>query len=136
MRRWRLLIPGLILIALCATAVGCAWRKQAQRKREEAYQSALNSYSEALKPGMTRKEVEDYLHARDIRFQQMCCVDERSAFADLVRIGQEGHPWYCSEQNIYIAFQFAAVEPHSWLKAYDSDSLKKVSIFRWLEGCL
>ncbi len=136
MSRWRLLILGLILVAVSATAIGWAWRKQAQRKREEAYQSALRSYSEVLRPRMTRKEVEDYLRSRGIEFRQMCCIDERSAFADLVRIGKEGAPWYCSEQNVYVAFQFAAVEPHETWKAYDSDTLKRVTIFRWLEGCL
>jgi hypothetical protein len=38
--------------------------KRAQEKREVAYESALRSYSEALRPGMTRKEVEDYLRFR------------------------------------------------------------------------
>ena len=32
---------------------------QAQAKRETTYQSALRSYSQILKPGMKRKEVED-----------------------------------------------------------------------------
>jgi len=85
---------------------------------------------------MTRKEVESYLRAKALGFQRMCCIDERSAFADLVKIGSEDAPWYCSEQNIYVAFQFAGVEPHEALKVSDSDSLKRVTIFRWLEGCL
>ncbi len=127
---------AVILVALSAAAICDAGKKHAQSKREVAYKSALNSYSTALKPGMTRKEVEDYLRGNAVGFQQMCCIDERSAFADLVKIGKEDAPWYCSEQNIYVAFQFAGVEPHEDLKVSDSDTLKRVTIFRWLEGCL
>jgi len=138
MKRWRLwsaVLVLVILIALCAATIRNAWKKQAQSKREAAYQSALNSYCAALKPGMTRKEVEGYFRAKAVGFQQMCCIDERSAFADLVKIGTEGAPWYCSEQNIYVAFQFAGVAQRKFEVA-DSDTLKSVTIFRWLEGCL
>jgi len=85
---------------------------------------------------MTRKEVEDYFHAKNISFGQLCCIDEWSAFADLLKIGKEGHPWYCEEHNVYIAFQFGAVEHRDSAKADDSDSLKRVTIFHKLDGCL
>jgi hypothetical protein len=134
-RRLSLILP-LILVALSAATSCDAWGQRAKKKREAAYQAALQSYSEVLRPGMTRKNLEDYLRGKGTGFQQMCCVDERSAYADLVRIGKEKHPWYCSEHNVYVAFQFAAVEPHDALHAYDSDVLKRVTIFHWLEGCL
>jgi len=137
MSRSRLLLLGLILVVLSAIVVGYVLRMQAQKKREGAYQSALHSYSEVLRPGMTRKEVEDYLRSKGIEFGPMCCIDERSAFADLVRIGKESAPWFCSEHNVYVAFQFAAVELHDNLPSrHDSDTLKRITIFRWLEGCL
>ena len=66
----------------------------------------------------------------------MCCVEERSAYADLVKIGKEKVPWFCSEHSVYAAFQFAAPEPHDIPHAHDSDVLKKITIFHWLEGCL
>jgi hypothetical protein len=139
MKRWHLwsaALVALILLALFAAAIRNGRKKQAQNKREVAYQSVLNSYSAALKPGLARQEVENYLRTKAVGFQQMCCIDDRSAFADLVKIGKEDAPWYCGEQNIYVAFQFAAVEPHEAFKAFDSDTLKSVTIFRWLEGCL
>ena len=126
----------LTLAALYGTTAGCAWKRQAQQKREDAYQLALRSYSETLKPGMTRKEVEDYLHAKNISFGQLCCIDERGAYADLFKTGKESHPWYCEQHNVYIAFQFAAVKPRDALKADDSDMLKRVTIFHKLDGCL
>jgi hypothetical protein len=41
--------------------------------------------------------------------------------------------------SLYVAFQFAAAEQHEdvmMMRAHDSDVLKKVSIFRWMQGCL
>jgi hypothetical protein len=137
--QWRYFVCGLILISVSASVFAYAWRKQAQikrKEREDSYQATLKAYSEALPSGKTRKEVEDYLHARDAHISQMCCVDERSALADLVKIGKEEAPWFCSEQNIYVAFQFAVAEPHDVVEAHDTDNLRKVTIFRWLEGCL
>jgi|SRR5580693_10627161 hypothetical protein len=127
----------LILVALSATTVGCAPRKRVQEKRENTYQMALRSYSEVLSPGMTRNRVEDYLKAKNVEFSQMCCVeDERTSYADLIKIGKEHAPWYCEHHNVYVAFQFAAVEPRKPYEARDSDVLKKITIFHWLEGCM
>jgi len=56
-----------------------------------------------------------------------------------VRIGQEDVPWFCSEHNIYIAFEFANFGHERdtiGVEASDSDTLKQISIFPWLEGCL
>ena len=137
MRYWPSKVTAVIFVALSCTTVGCALRKRAQEKREITYQLALRSYSEVLKPGMTRREVEDYLRAKNIEFSQMGWVeDERTAYADLTKIGKEHAPWYCEHHNVYVAFQFAAVEAHKPAEARDSDALKKITIFHWLEGCM
>ena len=52
-----------------------ALEKRATEKREAVYQRTPLSYSNILKPGMSRKGMEDYFHSRNIVFQQMCCVD-------------------------------------------------------------
>ena len=126
----------LIALVLFVTTGSHVLPQSAQKKREAAYQAKLQAYSEVLKPGMTRKEVEAYLRAKDTAFGQLCCIDKGSAFADLVKIGKEKHPWYCEEHNVYVAFQFSAVEPHKPYEAYDSDTLKQITIFHKLEGCL
>ncbi len=130
------LLRGVVFLVLLAIGSCSAWGQSKQQKREAAYQSKLQSYAEALKPGMTRKNLEDYLRAKGVAFGQLCCIDEPSAYADLVKIGKEKHPWYCEEHNVYIAFQFAAVEPHKGWEAFDSDILKRITIFHKLEGCL
>ncbi len=137
--------PISVVLALALFALGTRYElnKQAQKRREAVYQTTLRSYSEILKPGMGRKEVESYLRARNTMFTQMCCVDaetlsERSSWDDLVKIGKEAAPWFCSENNVYIAFQFTDHERKrepGWT-ANDLDTLKSVTVYRWLEGCL
>jgi hypothetical protein len=136
MKRWLFLILALILIGLAATGIRYERKKRAQKLREEGYQVALHQYMAEFTPGMTRKEVESSLHFKEIEFQQMCCIKEPSTLADLTRIGKEDARWFCSQSNIYIAFEFAAVEPHKPWKTLDSDILKSVTIYPWLEGCL
>src|SRR5690242_4549421 len=131
-----LIVVALTVVSSSVAAIRYVLERRARQRRESAYQSALKSYSQVFRPGMTRKDVEGQLRAKGTAYQQMCCVDERSAYADLVRIGKEKAPWFCSEQNIYIALQFGAVEPHEPWRIYDSDVLKRVTVFRWLEGCL
>jgi len=137
MKRWSLVILGLIVVTLSAFTVHHVRQKRAQQKREANYQSALRSYSEVLKPGMTRNDVEGYLKAKNVKFTQMCCVAQHTgAFDDLTKIGQEDAPWYCSEQNIYVAFQFTAAERYKTPRTHASDTLRAITIFPWLEGCL
>ena len=96
-----------------------------------------HSQLEAIeRPGLVRKQVENVLRSKGAAFTQVCCVEERSALADLVKVGEEDHPWYCSENYVHVAFEFAATESHDSLKSYDSDVLKRVRIFQQLGGYL
>jgi len=126
---------ALLLGASASSGCGGAARR-ATVQREAAYQVALQTYSEAVTPGMTRNDVERYFRDNGVHFQQMCCVDEKAGLDDLVKIGKEKHPWYCSEHNVYVAFEFTAGKPADVFSASDADRLRKVTIFHWLEGCL
>jgi hypothetical protein len=141
MKPWRLVVAIVVIVAVSVYGVRYALEKRTRQKREVAYSAALTSNSELFRPGMTRKVVEDYFRARNIGFRQMCCVDRKevskTVYDDLVKIGQEGAPWFCSEKNIYVAFQFTGAERNGPSGSADpSDKLKAVSIYRWLEGCL
>ena len=133
-----------IVRALCENPTRLAIKKREAQKKEAAYQSALSEYQRALRPGITRKEAEDYLRAKNANFTQMCCVEpndlaKRHTWDDLVKIGEEEHPWFCSEHYVYVAFQFAdhvQIENGYSMKDDDSDVLKTVSIFHQLGGCL
>jgi hypothetical protein len=112
---------------------------QAQAKREIGYQATLRSYSQVLKPGMTRKEIEGYFHTKNINFVQTCCVEpsKKHSLDDLVEIGKDAAPWFCSENIAYLAFEFIDQEQHGtdW-DSNDADTLKAVSIYHRAEGCL
>ena len=136
-------MPVLSFFCLAFAVVGLRHviEKRAQEKREVAYQRTLHSYSDILRPGLSRTELEDYLKSKDIRFRQMCCVNRKAlsqnVYDDLVKIGQEDAPWFCSENNVYIAFQFAGQRTNaSWPAAVANDRLTDISIFRWLESCV
>ena len=145
MRRWHFYMAAALVAALLVgLGVHHVVEERAQRRREIEYQKALRSYSAAIKTGMTRKQVEDYLAAKGVSFRQMCCVSAKefsrgvydNAYDDLVKIGQEDVPFVCSENNVYIAFQFLGSEKDSPSRADASDKLKGLTIYHWLEGCL
>jgi len=62
-------------------------------------------------------------------------VAASDTYDDLVKIGQEKAPWFCSEHNVYIAFEFNPKSEGEAPETNASDSLKRVSIFHELEGC-
>jgi hypothetical protein len=144
MKQW--LRPVLVVVVAGLFLLGIRYelKKQAQKRREATYQSELRSYSQALKPGTKRKEVEDYLRSKNPDFSQMCCVEpsdsaKRHTWDDLVKIGEEEHPWFCSEHFVYVAFRFAdhvQIENGYSFKDDDSDTLKTLSIFHQFGGCL
>lgn len=144
MGRWLLLIIVVIIGAAPAVYFGIVTKIDQDRKdaisaklrpqREAAYQSALQSYSKQLRPGLTREDVEEYLQTKGVVFRQMCCLGKGSAYSDLVKIGWEKPPWYSSENYVYIAFEFSgtSLKPD----VTDADLLEKTSIYRQLWGCL
>ena len=103
-------------------------------RRETRYARSLHAYSDALKPGMMRSEVETYLRSRNNEFSQMCCSGEKlNAMDDFVEVGHEKAGLICIARNVYVAFQFAAVHPNEkWVA--DSDRLVGISLFR--SACL
>ena len=103
---------------------------QAQAKRETAYQAALQTYSQIIKPGMKRKEVEEYLRSNKIEFFQL-------SLDDLTKIGEDPPPWFCDSVGVYVKFQFIGVGPSDpQLKANDEDTLDEIKIYHWGERCL
>ena len=145
MNRRLLFAVGLLVFGFCVFGVRWVLRKKSQTKREANYQLILRSYSQVLKPGMTRKEVEDWLPA-NVSFRQICCVTTtaitlRSSYDDLTKIGEEDVAWFCSQHNVYVAFEFTDHNPRDprsseILKNDDLDRLKAVIQYPMLEGCL
>ena len=142
MKRVLLSILELVVGGLLVLGIHYGLKMQAQKKREAAYQFSLRSYAQVLKPGMTQKEVERYLQGKNVEFRQTCCVDamelsKKHSWDDLIKIGREDAPWYCSENDVYLAFQFTDQGQHgTWWDANDLDTLKAISVYYRLEGCL
>ncbi len=141
MRRWRWPIAFFLLCIISFFGLRHLAESRAQQKRELRYQSVLRAYSTTLKPGMTRQQVEEYLRSQSLTIRHMCCVEIKrypdGAWDDLIKIGTEDVPWVCSENNVYVALQFAGQRygGTGW-DAQPSDKLKAISIYHWLEGCL
>jgi hypothetical protein len=110
--KWPLkMISGVFAVFIVGMGTRLAVKKRAAQKREVAYHSVLSEYQGDLRPGMARKEVEDYLRSKKADFTQMCCVEpndlaKRHTWDDLVKIGEEEPPWFCGENYVYVAFQF------------------------------
>jgi hypothetical protein len=103
---------------------------QAEAKRESTYQATLRTYSQIIKPGMKRKEVEEYLHSNKIEFVQL-------SLDDLTKIGEDAPTWFCGSSRVYVKFQFISVKPSEpRLKANDGDTLDELKIFHWADNCL
>jgi len=144
MRRWHLYLATSIIALVVALGVWHVREERAQQRREFAYRKSLRSYSEVLRTGTTRKQVENYFSSRNIPFRQLCCVSVKEfskgvddyAYDDLVKIGQEDVPWVCRANNVYIAFQFFGSGRDSSATARPADTLKDISIYHHLDGCM
>jgi hypothetical protein len=137
-KRWVVSLVVVVLIALGIYAIQRSLARRAEQKRLAEYQRVTKEYADTLPVGISRVEVENYLRTRGRRFQQSCCVGvPRNAWADLIKIGEESAPWYCSRSNVYVAFEFGATaESRSMPKALDDDKLLSVSLYQRLEDCL
>ena len=125
-----------LVIAASALAVRSGIQARASRKREIGYESEFRTYSEALHPGITRKELEEYLRSKNTDFTWAFTAyggRRVSQYADLVKIGEETTSWYCGKASVYLAFEFSGLEK---FKQNDSDVLERIELFRPDTGCL
>jgi hypothetical protein len=135
MKRLRLVLLSLLVAACAVAIVRYLWEQHLQEKQEAAFQSILQSYSAAIHPGTSRRDLEIYFRLKAVPFHRQV-LEEKSAYADLTRIGQGDHPWYCKRKSIYVAFHFTATEkrPDSTGQS-PSDTLSRITLFPQLEGC-
>ena len=70
MKRWAALLFLSLLVGVPGVVIQHARSEYEKKQREAEYQSILRRYSEALKPGITRKGVEAYLAAHQAKFSR------------------------------------------------------------------
>jgi hypothetical protein len=133
-----MLITLLVILAGAVIGLGAHIRNmRLTRERTVHYQLELRSYTEALSPGATRKQVEDELRARGKSYERVYGFDSTKAYADLVKIGTEPAPWYCNKNNIHIKFAFDTADPGlNRISQADSDILRSIAVTPWLQDCL
>ena len=123
MRRWLL---GFVLVVFLVIVCGPSWQLRAactRKKREAEYQSTFRTYQAALAPGTL---VERYLESKAARFGRVCCTFSEHTFSDVVKIGEELEPWYCSRTFVCIEFQFSSGTNHQ-VRSDPSDRLMKIN---------
>jgi hypothetical protein len=129
------ILAALIVVTTALAFSGHA-KSLAKRKRETGYQSVLQKYSREIRPGSRRAEVENYLRSTNTAFTWMFTAygaRKESQNADLVKIGEEVPPWFCSESYVYVAFEFS---PSGTLAQTSSDVLERIELFQPDTGCL
>jgi len=140
-----MIIAAIVLIGFSIWLVQHVRERHKAAEREASYQTVLAKYAGELKPGTSRVQVEQHLQINGKRFRQMCCVADfrgqhvslkEAGYDDLVKIGEESAPWFCSENNVYIAFEFNPKSHGELSDTNGSDILKRVSVFHQLEECL
>jgi hypothetical protein len=126
-KRWVVLIAVIVSLFVLVCIVGIV-------RRNAQYDRILKTYTEVLKPGMKRSEVEAYLiKSKHVSFKQECCVESK-AWTDLVAIAYK-QGWVCQEEVVNVAFQFAATEPKTNLYVGDPED-RLVGIYLNRPGCL
>ena len=140
MKRLLVIIASLVLAAICVFSIRYGLARHTRRKLEAArrvgYEQILASYSNEVRLGTNRKQVEEDFRAKGTIFRQICRIQASTTVSDLIKIGEEDVPWFCSEHNIYVAFQFSPTDSHAALESDDSDELTKIILHPMLEGCL
>lgn len=132
MAKW-LAISILVLVLLTGILITRRYQgeERARETREAEYELARRRYFAALRLGISRKEVEHYFREISVG------TTSRSSDELLVKIGQEEPPWFCSDGDVYIAFQFDHHGKNSaqW-PPNDSDTLIAITVLHWSARCL
>jgi hypothetical protein len=133
----RALIFGSLLILAVAIYAGVSSvrAKRSKQQHEIAYQAAVESYRSALTPGMSRRQLEESLRSRGVEFGGFPAYSEDSAYADLVKIGEEEGGLGCGPGSVNVAIRF---ETGTNRRAQEdpSDTVKGVTVFKLFEDCM
>jgi hypothetical protein len=88
---------------------------------------------------MTRKDVEDSLRSKNTKFTWIFTAfggRRVSQTADVVKIGEEAAPWFCSEAYVYVAFEYTFTRIEDIHRQDPSDILERIELFQPDTGCL
>ena len=126
-----LFIMAVVLGTLVFVGIRHFGKVREAAKREKVYQSILQSYRQILKPGMTRREVEDYLRSKNIDFL-------RFQGDDISKIGEDDSLiWFCGRPDVFLQFQFtASPQQEPQMGGNGVGKLNEIEIIRKGSGCI
>jgi hypothetical protein len=84
---------------------------------------------------MSRKQAEEFLHKQGMAFIGFPAYSDDSAYADLVKIGEEKVGWYCGPGSVNVAIRFETATGRQTLED-PSDTVTGVSLFKLFQDCL
>jgi hypothetical protein len=141
MKRQQSIALVVILALATVSTIWYGWSKhlqriqEASRQREVGYEKVLRSYATIATPGMPRRQVEGLLHKRGVGFVGFPANSEDSAYADLVKIGEEKLGWYCGPGSVNVAIRFETATNGRSLQD-PSDTVKRVTLFKLFQDCM
>ena len=107
MKRWLILVVVVIVVVTSAILARKAW----YASQEKQIQAALLMYSRNLRPGLTRKDVEEYLRARHADFYTGNSFGKEGGWADYVKVGERPPPLTCGVMPAWVTLEFTAMDP-------------------------
>jgi hypothetical protein len=137
--RW---VTVVLALAVASILLLLAWPParlpNVDPKQEALFQDRLRFYREALPAGLTRKQVTEWLRARNVAFHESCCDENRMSY-HVIKAGVQPVPWYRSEWTVYIAIHYKMADPPGDPKESRGtarDSLADIDLESRGEGCL
>src|SRR5882724_5208901 len=102
------------VLAIAVASIWLVYSRVIQGRREAVYRAAIVPFQRNLHVGMSKADVEKYLHSRSVEYHV-------SGRTHLIQIGEEppGNLW-CEPWRVYVALEF---DP--------ADRLSEVQIRKW-----
>ncbi len=101
-----------------------------------ADQVELQKYRSQFRIGLLRHEAATALRGKGVKFFDICCPSDTGRFSQLIKIGENPKPPFCSEYGVYISLDCAAKSSGEALRPRKDDVLKGIELRRWGTGCL
>lgn len=133
----RFFVAGLFLAVAVAIGVEVTsmLAKRAAQRRQDAFQANLASYRSVIEPGMPRRQVEEILRGRGTAFRGFPAFSEDTAYAEMIKIGEERDAWYCGPSSVNVAIRFQTATNRRALED-PSDIVTGLSLFTLSEDCM
>ncbi|WP_213805323.1 hypothetical protein [Granulicella sp. dw_53] len=130
----------ILTIAIFLLFAALLWKANSYRKavrlrqHEAHYQATLVTYANDFKPGLTRAQVDDLLHTRNVSAEEAHL--DSPTWDKFIKLGQEHSARFCSHDDIDVRLHFTPSGPTPEAPASPTDQLLTVTLFRWSRDCL